>query len=601
MVTGSESGGQANMIKKRGRGCCNKDNFLPEESFQSWGNYSNALRNTKMRLKDRLMARSQDHLELHEMRAHSQHEMKKKLNWWDLIWFGIGAVMGAGVFVLTGQAANSDAGPAVVISFLISGLSALLSVLCYTEFAVELPVAGGSFAYLRVELGDFVAFVAAGNILLEYIVAGASVARSWTSYFATLCNHNPDDFRINVSFFAEGYNHLDPIAIAVSILICIGACLSIKGSSRFNTVVTIAHIGVIFFILVAGLTKANLANFSNFAPFGIRGILKASAMLFFAYVGFDGVATLGEEIKNPGRDIPIGLIGSMFTIITTYCLLAATLCLMQPYNQVDTDAPFTLAFQAVGMNWAKFIVAFGALKGMTTVLLANVIGQARYFTHIARTHMAPPILAFINEKTGTPVTATVVMTFANSVVAFFTSLDILANLLSISTLFIFSLVAVALIVRRYYVSGETSNSDRNKLVGFLAMIILSSISTAIYWVCSENGWLGYTITVGVWFLATLGLNLTVKEARKPKLWGVPLVPWLPSASIAINVFIMGSIDRASFVRFAVWTLVLLIYYVFVGLHASYDAAKEIERQADESQARNTEFEAETKTGIENRV
>ncbi|KAL6991635.1 catalase A [Sarracenia purpurea var. burkii] len=367
----------------------------------------------------------------------------------------------------------------------------------------------------------------------------------------------------------------------MSIVICIGASLSTKASSRFNTVATIFHIAGILFILIVGLTKADPANYSDFAPFGIRGILKASAMLFFAYVGFDGVATLGEEIKNPSPDIPIGLIGSMVTIIASYCLLAAVLCLMLPYFQIDGDAPFTLAFQAVGMNWAKYIVALGALKGMTTVLLANLLGQARYFTHIARTHLAPPILAVINEKTGTPVNATVIMTVANSIVAFFTSLDVLSNLLSISNLFIFSLVAMGLLVRRYYVSGETSDSDRNKLIGFMGLILLSSMATSIYWAVTENGRYGYIVTIVMWFSATLGLQLSVKEARKPKLWGTPLVPWLPSASIAMNVFIMGSIDGASFLRFLVWSVFLLVYYLFVGLHASYDAAKDIGEETDQ--------------------
>ncbi|KAG2688815.1 hypothetical protein I3843_09G112200 [Carya illinoinensis] len=590
MVSGTEGGGSCengNGVRKRG--CMwSKQDLLPEESFQSWGNYVKALGSTKSRLKDRLLARSLDHLELQEMRSRSQHEMKKVLNWWDLIWFSIGAVMGAGIFVLTGEAIRNDAGPAVVISYIISGISALLSVLCYTEFAVELPVAGGSFAYLRVELGDFMAYITAGNILFEYIVGGAGVARSWTSYFATLCNHKPNDFRITVSSLADDYNHLDPIAIAISIAVCVGACLSIKGSSRFNSITTILHIIILIFIVAAGLTKANPANFETFMPFGIEGVFKASALLFFAYLGFDGVATLGEEVKNPGRDIPIGLIGSMSIVIVIYCILAATVSLMQPYTQVDADAPFTVAFQAVGMNWAKYIVAFGALKGMTTVLLANIIGQARYFTHIARTHMAPPVLAVINEKTGTPMNATIIMTVANSIVAFFTSLDVLANLLSISTLFIFSLVAVALIVRRYYVTGETLDADRKKLAVFLVLIIGSSICSAAYWVLSNNGWVGYIVTVPVWFLATLGLKLTVKEARKPKMWGVPLIPWLPSACIAINVFIMGSIDRQSFVRFILWTLVLLVYYIFVALHASYDAAKETERQLQATQGTNIE-------------
>ncbi|CAM8979652.1 unnamed protein product [Rhodiola kirilowii] len=571
MVTSGEAG-DSNGVKRRTTCGCTKDDFLPEESFQSWGNYVKALASTKERIKDRILTRSSDHLELHEMRERSQHEMKKNLNWWDLMWFGVGSIMGAGIFVLTGEAARNGAGPAVVLSYLISGIAALLSVLCYTEFAVELPVAGGSFAYLRVELGDFVAYIAAGNILFEYIVSGAGVARAWTSYFATLCNHSPNDFRINVSSFSDDFGHLDPIAVAVSVIICIGASLSIKGSSRFNSIASIIHIGVVIFIFVAGMTQANTANYSPFLPHGVRGILKASAMLFFAYIGFDGVATLAEEVKNPGRDIPIGLIGSMMIVITGYCALAATLCLMQSYELIDVDAPFTVAFQASGMKWAKYVVAFGALKSMTTVLLANLIGQARYFTHIGRTHMAPPFLAAINKRTGTPINATVIMTIANCLVGFFTSLDVLANLLSISTLFIFSLVSLALLVRRYYESGETSSSDRNKVIACLVLIVGSSIATSAYWAVSD-GWIGYVVTVSIWFVSTLVLQIMVKEAKKPKIWGAPFLPWLPSASIAMNVFIMGSIDGPSFLRFGMWTLILLIYYLLVGLHASYDAAR----------------------------
>lgn len=592
-VEEESSNGGGGVTKKRCCGC-NKNDIFPEESFQSWENYGKALKETKKRLKDRLFTRSLDKFELEDMKARSQNQMKKSLNWFDMIWFGVGAVMGAGVFVLTGQATKDLAGPAVLISYIISGISAMLSVLCYTEFAIELPVAGGSFAYLRVELGDFIAFIAAGNILFEYIVGGASVARSWTSYFATLCNHNPNDFRINISSsFSQDYIHLDPISVVISIVICVGAVLSIKGSSRFNSIATIIHILVLVFIVVAGLTKANPKNYSDFSPFGIRGIFKASAMLFFAYVGFDGVATLGEEIKNPGKDIPIGLIGSMSIVIFSYCVLAATLCLMQPYSHIDPDAPFTIAFREVGMNWANYIVALGALKGMTTVLLANIIAQARYFTHIARTHMAPPILSVINKKTGTPIYATIIMTIANCIVAFFTSLDVLSNLLSISTLSIFSLVAIALLVRRYYVSGETSKKDRCKFIVLLVLIILSSIANSLYWAISEgNGWFGYIINVGIWFGATLCLQLMVKQGRKPKVWGAPLVPWLPSASIGINVFIIGSIDGPSFVRFSIWSLILLVYYLLVGLHASYDAAKESQKISNGNNNNNSEPEPE---------
>ncbi|XP_066380600.1 cationic amino acid transporter 1-like [Miscanthus floridulus] len=311
-------------------------------------------------------------------------------------------------------------------------------------------------------------------------------------------------------------------------------------------------------------------------PHRERGIFAASAMLFFAYIGFNAVSTMAEEMRNPARDIPVGLVGAMTLTTAVYCLLALVLCLMQPYNEIDADPPFSVAITAVGMDWAKYIVAFGALKGMTTVLLVGAVGQARYLTHIARTHMAPPCLAQVHPRFGTPVYGTVVMMVATAVIALFTNLGILSNLLSISTLFIFTLVAMALLVRRYYVAGEIAASDQNRLVACLAVIVASSTATAAYWGMTSSGgsgWVAYVVTVAAWLAATAYLHWGVPKARAPKMWGVPLVPWLPSASIFINIFLLGSIDGASFMRFLIWTAALLAYYFFVGLHASYDMAK----------------------------
>ncbi|KAK1369029.1 Cationic amino acid transporter 1 [Heracleum sosnowskyi] len=554
----------------RRRGCsCSKEDFLPEESFKSWGNYVSALKATPSRFMDRVLTRSDDKAEL-EAKSRSHNEMKKTLSWWDLMWFGMGAVIGAGIFVLTGLEARDHAGPAVVLSYVVSGISALLSVFCYTEFAVEIPVAGGSFAYLRVELGEFVAFIAAGNIILEYIIGGAAVARSWTAYLATLCNQEPDDFRIYASALGKDYNHLDPVAIGIIVVVCLFAVFSTKGSSRLNYIASCVHLVVILFIIIAGLIKADTDNYRDFAPYKVRGIFKASAVLFFAYVGFDAVATLAEETKNPARDIPIGLVGSMVITTTLYCLLAVTLCLMQPYKKIDADAPFSVAFKAVGMNWAKYLVAAGALKG-------------------------------------TPINATVVMLAATAIVAFFTKLEVLANLLSISTLFIFMLVSVALLVRRYYVTGVTTTANRNKFIACIVLILGSSIGTSAYWGLCEDGWIGYCITVPIWILSTIGIKVFVPHAREPKLWGVPLVPWLPSASIAINIFLLGSIDGDSFIRFGVWTVLLLIYYIFFGLHASYDTAKEYEgnlslkktEEGDSPSAASKSIGADHKNGYAN--
>ncbi|RDX62125.1 Cationic amino acid transporter 1, partial [Mucuna pruriens] len=564
------------------------------KSFESASSYGRALLETPFRLADRVTGRSMDEVELVEVKKRSQHEMKKTLTWWDLIWFGMGSVIGSGIFVLTGLEVKEHVGPGVLFSYLISGISAMLSVFCYTEFAVEIPVAGGSFAYLRVELGDFVAYIASGNILLEYVIGGAAVARSWTSYFATLCNQDSDKFLIQAHGLAKDYSQLDPIAVVVLAVIGVFAVFSTKGSSRFNYITSIIHVVVLLFIIVAGLTKADARNFSDLLPFGPRGIFQAAAVLFFAYVGFDAVSTMAEETKNPGRDIPIGLIGSMACTTFLYCMMSVTLCLMQRFNNVDEKAAFSVAFEAVGMHWAKYIVAFGALKGMTSVLLVGAVGQARYLTHISRTHLLPPWFAKVNEKTGTPINATVVMLVATAVVAFFTSLDVLANLLSISTLFLFSLVALALLVRRYCTRGVATQVNIIKFVLCVVLILGSSISSAVYWANTTHQWIGYVIMVPLWFAGTLGIWALVPLSRKPKVWGVPLMPFLPSASIGINVFLLGSLDTASFRRFGVWTAFLLVYYLFVGLHASYDVAQ---LQRKESLETKIEFKLDEENAV----
>ncbi|KAF1864545.1 hypothetical protein Lal_00021970, partial [Lupinus albus] len=482
--------------------------------------------NTPHRFMDRVVARSTDHMELVDMKARSNNEMKKTLNWWDLIWFGVGAVIGAGIFVLTGLETREVAGPAVVLSYVVSGISALLSVLCYTEFAVEIPVAGGSFAYLRVELGDFVAFITAENILLEYVISGAAVARSWTSYFATLCNKNPDNFRIVVHGKDPNYGHLDPIAIAVLTVITTLTIFSIKGSSVFNYIASMIHIFAIIFIIIVGLINANPKNYTPFAPFGVRGVFQASAVLIFAYVGFDAVSTMAEETKNPARDIPIGLIGSMVMNTLAYCLLAVTLCLMQPYNTIDVDAPFSDGIELSTL----------CIEGNDNCVVGECSGQARYLTHIARIHMMSPWFAHVNEKTGTPVNATISMLVATFVIALFTNLGILSNLLSISTLFIFMLVAVGLLVRRYYSSGEGI-----KLSSLCSLCILLDPHVEYLFtlqVVMVGLVMQYVCQFGLYLLLVLGFLF--QKQRSLNFGGT-----------------LSSIDKDSFIRFAIWTGFLL--------------------------------------------
>ncbi|KAL6201957.1 hypothetical protein ACLB2K_025669 [Fragaria x ananassa] len=554
-----------------------KQDFFPEPTFQNLTSYKDALSHTPSRLKDRLLNRSSDSFELLHLPKQSEHHMKRCLTWWDLIWLGFGSVVGSGIFVITGEAALM-VGPAIVLSYAISGLSALLSVLCYTEFAVDVPVAGGSFSYLRIELGDFVAFIAAGNILLEAIVGAAGLGRSWTSYLASMINTNNTDFlRFRVSSLPDGFNLLDPVAVVV-LLVANGIAMSgTARTSMLNWIASIASALVILFIIVVGFIYGKVENLRPFFPYGAEGVFKASALVYWSYTGFDMVANLAEEVKQPSKDIPVGMIGSMSLITVIYCLMSLALVMMQKYTEISADAAYSVAFTAIGMNWAKYLVSICALKGMTTSLLVGSLGQARYTTQIARSHMISPWFALVHPKTGTPIYATILVTIVSAIVAFFTSLDVLSSVFSFSTLSIFMCVAIALLVRRYYVKDVTAKKDLVKFLVSLFVIIGSSIAIAALWNTNVRGWVWYVVAGVIWLSGTLWMALLPKQ-RVAKVWSVPLVPWLPALSIGINLFLIGSLGYVAFLRFAICTAVMIVYYLFVGVHATYDVAHQIDQQ-----------------------
>ncbi|XP_010694567.2 cationic amino acid transporter 8, vacuolar [Beta vulgaris subsp. vulgaris] len=561
-----------------------KQDFFPESSFNSLSDYKTALSQICPRLKDRLLSRSSDSFELVELKKESVNNMSKCLTWWDLIWLSFGSVVGSGIFSITGQEAHNHAGPAIVLSYAISGFSALLSVFCYTEFTVEVPVAGGSFSFLRIELGDFIAFIAASNILLEAIVGAAGLGRSWSSYFASMIKNDSDFFRIRVHSFADGFNLLDPIAVVV-LLVANGIAMSgTKHTSCLNWLSSIMSALVIVFIIIVGFVHSKSENLVPFFPFGAEGVFQAAAVVYWSYTGFDMVATMAEETKRPARDIPIGLIGSMSMITVIYCLMSLTLTMMQKYTDIDINAPYTVVFERIGMKWAKYLVSVVALKGMTTSLLVGSLGQARYTTQIARAHMIPPWFALVHPKTRTPINATLLVTILSAVIALFSSLDVLSSVFSFSTLFIFMLMAVALLVRRYYVADITPKQGLYKFLACLFLIGASSVGLTVIWNLNNHSWIGYSVCGAVWFVATLAMQLLAKQ-RAAKVWEVPLVPWLPSLSIAMNIFLIGSLGYLAFLRFFICSAVMLIYYLFVGVHATYDVAHDDVRESKIEQAR----------------
>ncbi|KAL6602823.1 hypothetical protein ACP70R_043184 [Stipagrostis hirtigluma subsp. patula] len=551
-----------------------KADFFPEPSFRSWRAYGGALAATVPRLRDRVASRSTDAVEAGTLRAESENPLRRCLSWLDLAFLGFGSVVGSGVFVLTGQEARFDAGPAIPLAYAAAGFSALLSSFCYAELATEIPSAGGSFSYLRVELGDLAAFLAAGNILLEAVVGAAGLGRSWTSYLAALIGRDSDALRIHVPALADGFNMLDPIAVVVLITTSSLAMSGARLTSTVNSIASVVGIAIIAFVLAVGFSHFHPANLEpSFFPFGAAGVFRAAAVVYWSYTGFDMVATMAEETKNPGRDVPLGLISSMSAITLVYCAMSLALVGMQRYSEIDANAAYSVAFAAAGMKWARYVVALGALKGMTSGLLVGALGQARYTTQIARTHMIPPYFALVHPRTGTPVYATVAVTLGAACVALFSSLDVLASVSSISTLFIFALVAVALLVRRYYVAGTTSPAELRTFLAFLALVVLSSIGLSVYYNSSLAGrWPGYAAFGAVWVAGTAGMAMCAKQQRAPKVYGVPLMPWLPAMSVATNLFLMGSLGSMAYLRFGICTAAMLVYYVLFGVHATYDVA-----------------------------
>ncbi|CAI7887293.1 unnamed protein product [Closterium sp. NIES-53] len=375
--------------------------------------------------------------------------LKRSLGWADTISLGVASIIGAGVFVITGVAARDHAGPSVILSYLLSATSALLSALCYTEFAVHLPVAGGAFSYLMVTLGELPAFITVANLLMEYILSNAAAARGLSAYFAGFLGQDPEFFRVPVP--AWGIT-LDFVALGLILSLSVLVAYGTQESSYFNFLASGLSMLAIVIIIVAGFTAGSLENITaSFAPFGMQGMLDAAALVYFCFIGFDAVTTLAEEVANPAVDLPIGIVGSVAVVALIYGFMALSLCLLVPYTQIDADSPFSSALRHLaGWGWAAGVVAAGALLAIVTAVLVGLMGQARIVLVVARAELLPKQFASVSPVTRTPLFATAVLGVATGVIALLVDLETLATMVSIGTLLIFLMVALALLLHRYH-------------------------------------------------------------------------------------------------------------------------------------------------------
>jgi basic amino acid/polyamine antiporter, APA family len=368
----------------------------------------------------------------------------------DLTALGLGAIIGTGIFVVIGEAIG-DSGPAIILSFLLAGVTCAFSALAFAELASSIPVSGSAYTYSYATLGELAAWIIGWDLILEYAVSVAAVAVGWGQYFNNLAD-SLFGFTLPDSLAAppgDGGSFNLPavfIVLAITAVLCVG----IRESARFNTIMVFTKLAVLAFFLAVGVTVFSADNLKPFAPEGVDGIVTASSVIFFAYIGFDAISTSGEETKNPGRDLPIAIIGSLAIATALYIAVSVVAVSALPFQELKgAEAPLTTVIKdGVGLDWAGNIISFGALVAITSVVLTILYGQTRIMFAMCRDGLMPRSFAKVNDKTKTPVRITATFGVLIALVAAFVPLTEIVKLVNIGTLFAFIVVNIGVIILR---------------------------------------------------------------------------------------------------------------------------------------------------------
>ncbi len=497
-----------------------------------------------MNIRDLFRTKSLDEL-VAETREEG-HQLKKVLGPWNLIALGIGAIIGAGIFATIGTAAAGDAarpgaGPALMLSFVLTAIVCGFSALCYAEFASMVPVAGSAYTYSYATLGELIAWIIGWDLIIEYAIGNVAVAISWANYMNTLL----EGFGIKLPpWLAIDYTtaarkmpdlvahapHIFGIPIVVNILAMVIVALitivlvwGIRESASFNFFMVAIKLVVLGFFVLVSFKFVKPANWHPFAPNGFHGVITGAAIVFFAYIGFDAVSTTAEEARNPKRDMPIGIIGSLIVCTIIYALIAAVFTGMIPFPVLtktlssEQAEPLTLAMKFVSMpNWMVGVVAFGSVVAHTAVLLVFQLGQPRIFFAMSRDGLLPPFFAKVHPKYGTPHVGTIITGVLVGGAALVTSLDEMVDLTNIGTLFAFVLVCIGIMVLRIK-DPHRERSFRVPGGPFLLPILgaLSCIGLAIY--LPPTSWWRFVkwFLVGIVFYALYGYRHSRLRQQTP--------------------------------------------------------------------------------------
>jgi basic amino acid/polyamine antiporter, APA family len=483
-------------------------------------------------MKEQLFAKKPLSLLLEELKG--ENRLRRVLGPVHLTSLGVGAIIGTGIFVLTGVAAHDKAGPALVLSFVIAGLACIFAALCYAEFASMVPVAGSAYTYAYATLGELFAWIIGWDLVLEYTVASSAVAHGWSAHFQDFVKsfgvqlphawtNPPFDFEPATGQFIATGAYLDVIAVIITAIITAILIKGIKESASFNSGMVMVKLAIVLFVIVVGAFYFDPANLKPFAPYGYTGlsffghtilgqsgpggeplgVLAGAAIIFFAYIGFDSVSTHAEEARRPNRDVPIGIVASLIICTVLYIAVALVLSGMVRYDQIDINAPVANAFKQVGLPYAQRLIDIGALTGITSVLLVMMLSQPRVLLAMARDGLVSTrFFGAIHDKFRTPWKSTILTGLMVALLSSLVPLRILADLTNIGTLLAFVIVCSAvLVMRRTHPNAE--RPFRVPWVPLLPILGVLFCMMLMFSLPSEN-WLRLLIWLLVGFLIYFG-------------------------------------------------------------------------------------------------